>query len=325
MGDASKYEGEVDLSDRNNSRTLMIEMVGANKRVLEVGCASGYMSKVMTERGCRVIGIEIDPEAATIAKEYCEDVVVGDVETMDLQELFGERRFDAVLFGDVLEHLRDPLPLLRRARPLLDLGGFVVASMPNIAHGSVRLSLMRGHFEYRDLGLLDKTHLTFFTKESIEKLFREAGFVVVEMGRTTAGIFEVEIPLDRASYPVELLAEVESDPESNTYQFLPRAVPDDGLHAIAALHEREEAQRIAILELRRRITDFENRLGQAESGIESKIAEIAILRRELTKIAEENTSLRLKWEQLEARPLVRAYRRLQRIVGKQPPDRPAQA
>lgn len=315
MSDASKYEGEVDLSDRNNSRTLMIEMVGSNKRVLEVGCASGYISKVLTARGCRVIGIEIDPEAATAAKEYCEDVVVGDVEDLDLAEMFGERCFDAVLFGDVLEHLRDPLSAIRVCKPLIDLGGFVVASMPNIAHGSVRLSLVKGHFDYQNLGLLDETHLRFFTKDSIEKLFRDAGFAVAEMQRTTAGIFDVEIPLDREAFPAGLISEIEADPESETYQFLAKAVLDDAAQAVTELHEREEAKRVVILDLERRIAGLEQGLAEAGAESQARLAEIEHLRGKLGQVELENAELRNQRTRLEAHRLVRIYRRLQRFTG----------
>jgi 2-polyprenyl-3-methyl-5-hydroxy-6-metoxy-1,4-benzoquinol methylase len=322
MSDASKYEGEVDLSDRNNSRTLMIEMVGANKRVLEVGCATGYVSKVLTERACRVIGIEIDPEAATKAKEFCEDVVVADIETLDLVETFGERRFDAILFGDVLEHLKDPLTVLRGTRPLLDLGGFVVTSLPNIAHGSVRLSLLRGQFEYHDVGLLDETHLRFFTKASIEKLFVDAGLVVVEMRRTRAGIFEVEFSLQPEDFQPELVAEIERDPEAETYQFLAKAVPDDGLQAMAELKEREEGQRIKILDLKRQIESLEQNRLKEQAETRQKLAEIESLDEHVARVELQNEMFRDRWAQFEARRVVRIYRRLQRLLGKSSPELP---
>jgi 2-polyprenyl-3-methyl-5-hydroxy-6-metoxy-1,4-benzoquinol methylase len=322
MGAPSKYEGEVDLSDRNNSRTLMVEMVGANKRVLEVGCASGYMSKVLTDRGCRVIGVEIDHDAAMQAKEYCEDVVITDIESLELAELFGERRFDVVVFGDVLEHLKDPLSVLRRTRPVLDIGGFVVASMPNIAHGSVRLSLLKGNFDYRELGLLDDTHLRFFTRASIQKLFKEAGLAVVEMRRTTAGIFDVEIALNRAEFPKELVSEMEADPESTTYQFLPKAVLDDGMQAVAELHEREEEQQRRILELERALVEVRQRVSELELETASRHAEIQTLQFELSKSEIENAQFRDRWSLFEQRRIVRIYRRLQKILGRNPPEPP---
>ena len=178
---SSKYDATVDLSDRNNSHTLMIELVGSNRDVLDVGCANGFLGSVLKERGCTVVGVELDAADAEEAKAVLDDVIVGNVEELDLVETLGPGRFDVVIFGDVLEHLRDPLSPLRQARHLLKQGGCVVISIPNVAHGSVRLSLLRGEFPYRDLRLLDNTHLRFFTQKSAQRLLTENGFVVREV------------------------------------------------------------------------------------------------------------------------------------------------
>src|SRR5215210_8161158 len=216
----SKYETKVDLHNRNSSHALIVELVGHDERVLDVGCAAGDLAGVLTERGCKVTGIEVDPEAARRAEERCERVVAGDVETLDLgAELDGED-FDVIVFGDALEHLKDPLRTLARLKPFLRPEGYVVASIPNVAHGSVRLALMQGKFQYRSLGLLDNTHLRFFTRESIEQLFRDAGFLITELRRTTRGIFDTEIEVDREMVTEELLQLVHGDPEGLTYQFV---------------------------------------------------------------------------------------------------------
>src|SRR5215216_2222425 len=112
---ANKYEAEIDLGKRS-SHTLIIELVGHNKRVLDVGTSTGYLAEVLATRGCRVTGIELDPDAARRAEERCERVVVGDVETLDVQEELGGEHFDVIVFGDVLEHLRDPLRTLERLK-----------------------------------------------------------------------------------------------------------------------------------------------------------------------------------------------------------------
>lgn len=220
-----KYDFPIDLSEHNNSHSLMVELVGEGKRVLEVGCATGYMTRVLAERGCRVVGIEVDPHAAARAGEHCDEVVVADVEHLDLVERFGEASFDVVVFGDVLEHLREPLVTLRRARGLLVADGCVVASVPNVAHGAVRLALLQGRFEYRPLGLLDESHIRFFTRASMERLFRDAGFAIVDMRRTVRGVFDTEIPLRRRDFPRRVRRLVEVDREATTYQFVVRAVP----------------------------------------------------------------------------------------------------
>jgi 2-polyprenyl-3-methyl-5-hydroxy-6-metoxy-1,4-benzoquinol methylase len=217
---ASKYETKLNLDNRSSSHALIIELLGLDKRVLDVGCAVGNLAEVLAGRGCRVTGIEIDPEAARQAEKHCERVIVGDVESLDLGAELDEADFDVIVFGDVLEHLKDPLQTLRRFKPFLQTEGYVIASIPNIAHGSVRLALMQGRFRYRSLGLLDDTHLRFFTRETVEQLFKDAGFLIADLRRTTRGVFDTEIEIDREQLPPEVLRLVEEDPEASTYQFV---------------------------------------------------------------------------------------------------------
>jgi 2-polyprenyl-3-methyl-5-hydroxy-6-metoxy-1,4-benzoquinol methylase len=232
----------------------MLELVGRDKRVLDVGCATGYLARAMAAQGCTVSGVEVDTDAAAEARPVLKDLVVGDLQHLDLTDTFGERAFDAVVFGDVLEHLTDPLKLLRASIGLLDEGGFVVVSIPNIAHGSVRLSLLKGRFEYQSLGLLDSTHVRFFTLESLEALFRDAELIPVDFRRTTAGFFETEIPLKEEDYSAGLLAALNNEPEARTYQFVVKAIPVDSSPALRRMYE-ENAQQKAELTRLRRIVD----------------------------------------------------------------------
>lgn len=219
----SKYDTEIDLSVQNNSHTLVTELVGREKLVLDVGASTGFLAKTLAAYGCRVTGIELDPEAARQAAEHCERVVVGDVESLDLSGELDGASFDVIVFGDTLEHLKDPLQTLERFKPFLRRGGFVVASIPNVAHGSVRLALLQGRFQYRPLGLLDDTHLHFFTRESVEQLFEDAGLRISELRRTRRGIFNTEVEVDRALVPGEVLETIQRDPEAQTYQFVLKA------------------------------------------------------------------------------------------------------
>lgn len=240
---SSKYDSKIDLSDRNSSHTLKAELVGTGRRVLDVGCDNGSFGRALKERGCWVAGVEIDPTTAEEARQVLDQVEMADLEEADLTEVFGPASFDVVVFGDVLEHLRDPLPVLRRSIPLLRAGGYVVASIPNVAHGSVRLSLLKGEFEYSDVGLLDATHLRFFTKDTLEELFADAGLVPTELLRVTAGFFDTELGVRPEDYNRPLLRKVENDPEATTYQFVVKAVVDDAEHSIRSLREREQAAR----------------------------------------------------------------------------------
>jgi 2-polyprenyl-3-methyl-5-hydroxy-6-metoxy-1,4-benzoquinol methylase len=225
MENALRYHIEVDLSQENTSHAQLIKLTGRNKRVLEVGPATGYVTKVLQQRGCRVWCIENDAEAAEVAAEFSERMVVANVETVDFNSTFPEERFDVVTFGDVLEHLVDPMGVLMRVKDVLKPGGCVVASVPNVAHASIRLSLLKGQFNYTEMGLLDRTHLRFFTRESLADLFFQAGYEVRDWRRILTDPFATEIALREEEFPSHLRDAARGDIEAMTYQFVVSAYP----------------------------------------------------------------------------------------------------
>lgn len=220
----SPYDFTIDLT-QDSTHAKVVRMVEDSCRVLELGPASGYMSKVFQERGSTVVGIEIDADMAKQASKFCERVIVGDLDVMDFDAELGEERFDAIVAADVLEHLKDPLRVLRCLRQFLQPHGSFVVSLPNIAHASVRLALLQGSFKYRDLGLLDRTHLRFFTHESIGELFDEAELALVEVHRQEAPVTVTDVPVDLAAVSNDLIKELEQDPDARTYQFVMKALP----------------------------------------------------------------------------------------------------
>jgi 2-polyprenyl-3-methyl-5-hydroxy-6-metoxy-1,4-benzoquinol methylase len=284
---ASKYETKLNLDDRSSSHALIIELLGLDKRVLDVGCATGNLAEVLAGRGCRVTGIEIDPEAARQAEKHCERVIVGDVESLDLGAELDEADFDVIVFGDVLEHLKDPLQTLRRFKPFLQTEGYVIASIPNIAHGSVRLALMQGRFRYRSLGLLDDTHLRFFTRETVEQLFKDAGFLIADLRRTTRGVFDTEIEIDREQLPPEVLRLVEEDPEASTYQFVLSAYRfgEAGMLAqdVRLLSELLARRDRMIYELNRKLRNFE----ELKRLLDDRTEQLAEKEQDVSRLAHE--------------------------------------
>ncbi len=222
---APKYDTDVDVSNENMSQTLLALLVGEGQTVLDVGCATGYTAAVLRARGCRVDGIEYDASVAEEAAKHVDRLEVGDVQAMDLLALFGAASYDAIVFGDVLEHLTAPEQVLRACLPLLKPGGAIVASIPNIAHGAVRLALLKGRFAYTSTGLLDETHVRFFTRDTVLSMFAGAGYAVVDLRRTSLGVFETEVAVAEGDYPPAVVAEVSADPEATTYQFVLRAEP----------------------------------------------------------------------------------------------------
>jgi 2-polyprenyl-3-methyl-5-hydroxy-6-metoxy-1,4-benzoquinol methylase len=157
------------------SHGLMLEQVPDGARVLDVGCATGYVAGRLARRGCSVVGFERNPAAAAAAEVVCDQVVVGDIESeADRERIPGG--FDVILLGDVLEHLVEPRAALSAMHATLAPGGVVIASIPNIAAWPARLAVLRGSFEYSDAGIFDRTHLRFFTRASAHALATEAGF-----------------------------------------------------------------------------------------------------------------------------------------------------
>jgi SAM-dependent methyltransferase len=146
-------------------------------RILDVGTASGYLGKIWRGSGHYVAGIEYDPAAAQKAREYYDAFQVADIERFEFPY---RREFDYIVFADVLEHLRDPAAVLERCIPALKESGRIIISVPNIANWVIRLSLFFGKFDYMDRGILDRTHLRFFTLRSLNQLMREASCEILE-------------------------------------------------------------------------------------------------------------------------------------------------
>jgi 2-polyprenyl-3-methyl-5-hydroxy-6-metoxy-1,4-benzoquinol methylase len=221
--EASRYTATLDLRSVNDSHILALGRVPARSRVLDLGAADGTVAAVLGQMGCRVWGVEIDPSAAEAARSVCEKVVVEDLNELDFAACFEGERFDVVLMLDVLEHLTDPAAVLARVGAVLADGGWGVISLPNVTHASVRLSLLGGNFTYRDLGLLDRTHLRFFDRAGVDDLLRDAGWGMFEMVRVLAPFGTTEIQVD-APDP-DLVRELDSDLEALTYQFVLGAAP----------------------------------------------------------------------------------------------------
>ena len=158
-----------------------LERESSPLRILDVGCASGYLGRVLREKGHYVIGVESDPAAARIARPFYDVFHCADIETFPFPY---RREFDYVLFADVLEHLRDPAATLRRSIPVLMDSGKIIVSLPNIANWIIRLKLLFGSFDAADRGILDKTHLHFFTLRTLRKMMNEVGVRVLEVTPT---------------------------------------------------------------------------------------------------------------------------------------------
>jgi SAM-dependent methyltransferase len=181
--DPLRYDGQP--NDPDEVVGVIIDMIPKGARVLDVGCGTGSVSVQILANGAgSLIGVEPDEARASKARERGVDARTGILTPALIEEL---GKFDIVLFADVLEHLPDPHAMLELAKTALAPGGQIVASVPNIAHWSVRTELLRGNFDYRKWGIMDATHLRWFTDSTIRLLFESAG-MKIERRRVTAGI-----------------------------------------------------------------------------------------------------------------------------------------
>ena len=149
--------------------------------VLEVGCAAGALGEKYkaANPGSHFIGIEMIQEAAEIAQQRLDAVVVKPVEKVELKDLkMGKKKFDCIIYGDVLEHLNNPWEILERHKKWLAADGVILACIPNTQHWTLLYSLLRGKWEYTEMGLLDRTHIRFFTCFEIIRMFENADFKV---------------------------------------------------------------------------------------------------------------------------------------------------
>ncbi|MCL1925808.1 MAG: class I SAM-dependent methyltransferase [Syntrophorhabdaceae bacterium] len=173
---APEEESAPDRSYYRQSRPDIEAMIPVRAlRILDIGCGEGVLGRnLLKKRAIEVVGIEADPAAAEAARKNLTRVLHGDAETMDFP--FEDGYFDCVVLADVLEHMRDPLSILKKAKRCLSGSGVVVASIPNVRFIGVLNLLVEGRWEYRDEGILDRTHLRFFTRKEMEILFCDAGF-----------------------------------------------------------------------------------------------------------------------------------------------------
>lgn len=148
------------------------------KKILDVGCGGGALgAAIKSKQDAWYCGVDLDTRAATRARELIDDVQVGDAATMPIP--YEDGLFDLIIFADILEHLPAPLSVLRRWLPTLEKHGRVVVSLPNVRHFTVTLPLIvQGRWDYAERGILDETHLRFFTRQSSQKLIADAGLII---------------------------------------------------------------------------------------------------------------------------------------------------
>ncbi|SFE52664.1 class I SAM-dependent methyltransferase [Methylobacterium sp. 13MFTsu3.1M2] len=176
-------------NSRNNNRYestgLLISFMKKNKKLLDVGCGTGTITSTLRDAlSLDVVGVEPHPERAEQARTEGLNVITGVYDQTFAQK---NEKFDYILFADVLEHLVDPAEMLREVKNSLAPDGRVLASIPNVAHWTVRAQLLFGNFNYKPTGIMDATHLRWFTRRSVRRLFEAAGYEVEDIRGAAGG------------------------------------------------------------------------------------------------------------------------------------------
>jgi len=247
---ANSNDTDGDLSYYDFARPELLELVPTTaNRVLDIGCGTGRLGQSLKARQPRhVVGIELDPRAAAVAKTRIDEALSVDVESAELE--FEAGALDAVVCGDVLEHLWDPLALMRRIRDWLAPEGRLIASVPNARHQSVVASLLEGNWTYEPAGILDETHRHFFTRLELERLLDRAGYTISRLAFVPGPGFDAwqhqgrpgRVRLGRWEYHAASPADAE---EFFAYQFLvvaqPVPAPHSGMTSTVSANSHELA------------------------------------------------------------------------------------
>ena len=231
-----KYEYAV---NPDTAAAKVIRLVGPDRRVLELGSGPGSITRHLKDNGCRVTALELDGDAIAIVGEFCERVIPCDLNDTEWPGLLNDaERFTAIVAGDVLEHLYDPWSTLKSMKPLLAEDGYVVVSLPHIAHSAVVACLLAEDFEYQPWGLLDKTHIRFWGMKNIQKLFDEAGFKVIEVDFVIRSPEQTEFAARWRKLPEEVRQALAWNRYGNVYQVVVKAVPEAAPGTVLRLEDQ---------------------------------------------------------------------------------------
>ena len=229
----SKYDFELDMNSPNSNATIL-KNIKPNSTVLEVGCAHGRMTKYLKETlNCDVSIIEIDKEAGEVAKQWATHSYLGPLGDVErkiefnngtvgsiLNHVFNRGATDYIIFADVLEHLHDPAGVLINAKQVLKSDGSIWISIPNVAYNGIISDLINDKFTYRETGLLDDTHLRFFTYHSLAKMIKKCGLKVVNEINLKNPIKYSEFKDAYTQVPSQIASFLRLRPYGEVYQFV---------------------------------------------------------------------------------------------------------
>lgn len=233
------YDYDVDpTSDTAPARVC--RMVGRNKRVLEIGAGPGSITRILKGQENRITALELDETAIPFLKKHCDEVVPANLNQPDWTTKFTDK-FDAVIAADVLEHLTDPWATLARMKTLLAPRGEIIVSVPHASHACILACLLHEDVEYRDWGLLDRTHIRFFGLRNLHAMFAKAGLKIVRGEFVCRAPSETEFVDKWNALPLDARSFLGSQRFAQVYQVVVTAVAEDDLRPAVDLMELDPA------------------------------------------------------------------------------------
>ncbi|WP_244834517.1 methyltransferase domain-containing protein [Clostridium sp. BJN0001] len=220
----SKYDFDLDL-DSSNTMSIIIKIIKPKSKILEFGPANGRLTKYLkNSMNCCVDIVEIDNNAGKEASQYSNKSFIGlengDIEKYIWLDSLKNEKYDYIIFADVLEHLRNPQKVLFKCKKVLNDNGAILMSVPNIAHNSVIIDLLNNEFKYNKLGLLDNTHIRFFTIKSLLRMIDEAGYIATIQKALYSGVGTNEIVNTYNDVDRQISKELKKRKYGELYQFV---------------------------------------------------------------------------------------------------------
>lgn len=208
------------LRDGSNPLANIARMVPAGSSILDIGCGNGSLGRLFKgmHKEVMIDGIEPNEYAAALAEPYYRSVYRGTAQ--DRFEDIRRAGYDHIILADVLEHMTDPLSFLSRLSEVAGVNAKLIISVPNIAFGAVRLALLNGRFDYVDSGIIERTHLRFFTLASVREMIQRSGLHISELRYLMRDLFISEIDLRPYRRQFFSILRVLADKNASAYQFL---------------------------------------------------------------------------------------------------------
>ena len=229
MNTEKRHNYEYAINDEaQTAAAKVVRMVGSNKRVLEIGAGPGSITKMLQKNNCRITGVEIDSSAIEKLSAFCEKVYQCDLNAPNwTSQLADCGTFDVLVVADVFEHLYWPHHCLETLKPFFSVDGYLVVSLPHVGNNAIIASILDGDFEYRDWGLLDRTHIRFFGLKNMQDLFENAGYTILSAEFVVNPPEQTELASHWLKLTPKMKAALETHQFGTVYQVVMKVVPSD--------------------------------------------------------------------------------------------------